>query len=228
MTLRMLTLVMILCCMGAAPCGTGPPIGTWTYGLQEPKPSFSIAQRGNVLSVNEAFGDRMFTVFRSTYEADSLRLLTSDRHASCCGEYWNSTIRRNNDGTYDVEAQTNLTSTDVLTESRPHYQSYGRLIVAGTLLLTPWVYAKTHTQYIQTVTFDPLSIRDVAITETPAMPYPNGVPKADHAIKLTAFGQPPNIVWYDPCTFVVDAYGRSADHAWVRTSLIQSLTPKTP
>lgn len=184
----------------------------------------SISQHGGILSVDEAFGDRMFTSVRSTYDAGTLSLLTSEREANCCGEYWKSTMRRNNDGTYDVEAETDVTQSDVLTESRPRYQSYGRAIVAGMLLLTPWVYYKTHSQYVTTITFDPLRIRDIAITEVPAAPYPEDVPTRDLALKLTPFGKSPMTIWYDPCSFVVDAFGSSADNAQVRSSLIRSRT----
>ncbi len=213
--------------LAAAPCGTTPPIGSSEYGFSTgvPRPGITVTRNGSVLSVVEAFGDRMFTVIRSTYDATTLTLLNSDRHADCCGSAWQSTISRNPDGSYDVEAQTwglSMDNRDVLKESRPHLSvPPNERLVVGMLLLVPWIYHKTGEKEFETIDFNPLRSRIVDITEVAAAPYPSGVPARDHALRLSSWSQPAMTLWYDPCTFAVDAYGRSSDNAIIRSSLPQ-------
>lgn len=217
-------LLALLLIGAAGPCGTAVRSSAGSYGYLGgfgPMPAESVASDGNVLTVDQALGDRMFTVITSTYDAKTLRLLSSKRHASCCGSYWNSTVTRNADGTYDVEAQT-AAGEDVYTESRPHMLAgQNEPVNIGGFFFLPFMYHVTHAADVLNLSFSPIQTDDLSIRETAAAPYPDNVPPHDKALVATSMlTQRSTILWYDPCTFALDAYGTRGGRIMVRTGVL--------
>lgn len=216
--------------IGAAHCGTaaGSSAGSYDYpGAAGPAPTENVTSDGKIVTVSQALGDRMFTTNTSTYDSKTFALLSSKQHASCCGSYWNSTVTRNTDGTYDVEAELMSAAPvgkppDVYKESRPHWNLQGDTpIIAGGLFFVPFLYHMTHAFTIAHLSFSPVKIDFLSVRETPAAPYPDHVPAHDKALLLTTTPNEPAItIWYDPCTFTLDAYGSRNGRVTVRSALL--------
>ena len=102
---RLVPFLALILLAASPPCGTPAASSAGEYGFNAPAPSEAVTVSGNVLTVSQGLGDRMFTTIESQYDARTLVLLASKRHADCCGMYWDSTITRNADGSYGLEAQ---------------------------------------------------------------------------------------------------------------------------
>lgn len=208
-------------------CGTVTASSSNAYGLAEgaPSPSESIASDGKVITVDTTLGDRMFTVITSQYDAATLTLLSADRHASCCGSSWRSSIARSADGSYDVESQTLLPSQDgkdALNENRPHFEpDANRPIVVGGLFFVPWLHHATNAPEMVQIAFDPLRTNYLSISDAAAAPYPEDVPTHDKALTVISTANQTTTLWYDPCTFTLDAYGTRNGSIVVRRALIK-------
>ena len=225
-------LLALLVIGATGPCGTAVRSSAGSYGYLGgggPPPTESVTTDGNVLTVDQALGDRMFTVITSTYDAKTLTLLSSKRHASCCGGYWESTATRNADGTYDVEARSGA-GEDVYRESRPHMRVAGTEPVnIGGFFFLPFMYHVTHAADILQIGFSPIQADDLRIGETAASPYPDNVPTHDKALVVSsAVTQRSTILWYDPCTFALDAYGTRGGRVMVRTAALRPLERAPP
>lgn len=226
--MRVFIPLLALTLLGAtAPCGTAPAsAGTYGYlGYGGPPPVESVVSDAREITVSQGLGDRMFTQIVATYERKTLTLLSLKRHASCCGSYWEATLLRNSDGTYAVEAQMTWPSPngqDIYKESRAHmYVPPDAIINSGGFFFIPWIYAKKHASEVLELSFSPLRTDLFAITQTPAAPFPENVPVRDKALLLkpTAGGSAITL-WYDPCTFTLDAYGSPDSVVHVRTGLL--------
>lgn len=206
----------------SAPCGTPAASSAGEYGFNEPAPSEAVTVSGNVITVGQALGDRMFTSIESRYDARTLTLLSSKRRADCCGMYWNSTVTRNADGSYDIEAQAvpGPHDSEAYKESISHFRAQENApIIAGSFFFIPWIYHVTHAAHVARVMFDPLRVEYLAISATSPSPFPDSVPTHDKALRISA-GNQQTILWYDPCTFALDAFG-GYDGAVVRRALLE-------
>ncbi|HEV3153977.1 MAG TPA: hypothetical protein VGZ02_09255 [Candidatus Baltobacteraceae bacterium] len=170
------------------------------------------------MTVQQALGDRMFTTITAAYDAKTQALAYLKREANCCGSYWFSSVTRNADGTYDIEAQ--MTSGQgVYKESRSHFNGGTALINAGDFFIVPWMYHVTHIAQIVELSFSPIRTDLIRPEETAAAPFPEGVPSHDGALLLRGVdNKPMGTLWYDPCTFTLDAYKLGAGTVWVRTA----------
>ncbi len=204
------------------PCGTPAASSAGEYGFNEPAPSEVVTVNRNVITVDQALGDRMFTTIETRYEVRTLTLLASKRHADCCGMYWDSSITRNADGSYDLEAQIvpGPHGNAVYKESKPHFHPRDNApIIVGGFFFTPWIYHVTHAEHVARVLFDPLRVEYFVISATQPSPYPDNVPTRDKALRISA-GNQQTILWYDPCTFALDAFGGYGGAA-VRRALLE-------
>ncbi|HET9097658.1 MAG TPA: hypothetical protein VFN37_13440 [Candidatus Baltobacteraceae bacterium] len=218
--------LLALLLMGATgPCGTAVRSSAGSYGYLGggfgPAPSENVTSDGNVVTVDQAMGDRMFTVITTRYDAKTLTLLSSKLRASCCGSYWNSSVTRNADGSYDVEAQ--MTSgEDVYKESRTRmHVAANEPINIGGLFFLPFMYHATQAAEILQVDFSPIMTGYLRVQQTAAAPYPANVPAHDKALIVTSMRTRRSaILWYDPCTFALDAYGTRDGRVEVRTAVL--------
>ena len=219
---------LALTLLGAsAPCGTSPiSAGSYGYlGDGGPAPAEWVTVDRGALTAHQVVGDRMFTDITATYDAKTLALTSLRRHASCCGSYWQSSVSRNADGTYDVEAQMSSPSPktdDLYKESRPHmFVAAGTFINTGGFFLVPWAYHVMQLSQILELSFSPLRTDYLSVSQTPAAPYPDNVPTRDKALELNqAVPRQSITLWYDPCTFTLDAYGSRENLVWVRTAVL--------
>lgn len=222
--MKVLILLLSVVLAAASPrCGTPAASSAGDYGFgQGPPPGETVTVDGSVLTVTETFGDRMFTQIVTRYDAATLMLISAERTASCCMTFWHSSISRNADGSYDLESVTNLPSSqndDVFKESRPHFRVLGNApIIVGGLFFIPWIYHVTHASEVARIDFNPLHVEYLSISGTSPSPYPEDVPNSDKALKVSASGQQTTL-WYDPCTFTLDAY-QSNGYALVRHALL--------
>lgn len=222
----LLLAIGLLATHGACGDPAASSTGTFGVGAGVPLPSESVSSDGHTITVDESFGDRMFTTVTSRYDAKTFQLLSSERHASCCGAYWKSSIERNGDASYDIESKTfppSRDGKDFLLESRPHFETEAnRPLIAGSLLFVPWLYHATHSNDLVRISFDPLRTDYIIIADVPGAPYPDGVPSHDKALSVTSISDRPTTMWYDPCTFIVDAYGNRGGSVTIRTALVKS------
>lgn len=207
------------------PCGTAVGSSAGAYGLGPgPLPNESVTSDGKVLTVYQTLGDRMFTQITSVYDPETLTLMSSERRASCCLTTWHSTIARNADGTYDIESRTVAPSPDGKDERRgssPHLQLQNDYpIIVGGFFFVPWIRHVTKTSEIVRIDVDPLRVQYLAVRDVSPSPYPEGVSAHDKALLVTASPGQATRLWYDPCTFMLDAYGVNNSSAVVRSTLL--------
>lgn len=215
--------LLALALLGAyARCPTAPlSAGIYGYlGYDGPSPVESVSVDAGRINVRQALGDRMFTALDATYDGKTLALLSMRRHASCCGSSWTSDVRRNADGTYDIEAQMR-SGEDVYEERRTHFNPGNAEINAGGFFIIPWVYHATHVPQIVQLSFSPIRMDFLWVENADAAPYPALVPERDKALVLKTLDHKSAItLWYDPCTFTLDGYGSRAGVVWVRTGAL--------
>lgn len=204
-------LVALILLAATPPCGTATGSSAGLYGFGPAPPSHEdVTYDGKVLTVHQSLGDRMLTGIDSAYDASTLTLLSSESHASCCGTYWHSTITRNPDGSsYDLESETTMPAPngdDVYKESRPRWPSPRHApIIVGGWFFVPWLRHATHASSIVRIAFDPLRVQTLNVSDAIHAPRPYGVPSQDKALLVAAVDQTTTL-WYDPCTFTLDAY----------------------
>lgn len=211
--MRITSLPLALLLLAAAPCGVNvvsSSAGTYgAAGMGGPAIEETVTQDGDVLTVAQGLGDRMFTTITSRYDAKTLTLLSASRHASCCGSYWESSVTRNADGSYDIESVMSMPSPDnkdVLKESRPHFEPFGNApLLVGGYFFVPWIYHVRKTTQLAYITFDPLRVQYIGIEPAGNTP-PEGVPARDKALRVDSMPGRQTILWYEPCTFALDAY----------------------
>lgn len=198
-------------------------VGSWVS--PEARTVRVAAGSGGIVTVSEQSFDRMFTGSTATYDLATRMLLSGSIHASCCGGRWTSTVARNGDGTYDV---TKVTDTFNLTDAEHmHYHGLppGAFVTFGSDRLIPWIVAKQHPAQIYAIDINPLHFRQLTVADSHLAP-PAGVPKGDRVLAMSSWDSPQGkrttYLWYDPCTFSVDAEGSDAEHA-----LIYEPDPKT-
>lgn len=83
-------------------------------------------------------------------------------------------------------------------------------IAVRSLFLVPWIYHRTHARFIGVLSFQPIRVDSADIIATANAARPVGVPADDLALAVTERTRGTTVLWYDPCTFVVDAYDNSA------------------
>lgn len=213
----------------AGPCETAVGSSGGAYGLGPgPFPSEWVTSGGKELTVYQTLGDRMFTQITSRYDSATLKLMSSERRASCCLTTWLVTVARNADGTYVIESRTVAPSTGGNEERR---ESSSRLrlrnddpIIVGGFFLVPWIRHVTKTSEIARIDVDPLRVQYLAVRDVLPSPYPDGVSVHDKALLVTAARDQATLLWYDPCTFTLDAYGANSNSAVVRSTLMHRKT----
>jgi hypothetical protein len=172
-------------------------------------PHTTIAIHNGTIAVTSSAGDRAFTSTKSTYDATTLKLLSVEQSASCCGFGQRASATRNSDGTFDVRLHVDKGSPTggiAYDDRNPHLQAAG--LAVADVALVPWIYAQTHVHSIDRLVFNPIGIETVDITELGLQPGPSsGVPPTDRGLQLAGPNQPTLTVWYDPCTFAVDSAG---------------------
>lgn len=207
---------------GTAPCGTGLPVSYAVYESQNtfgPPPSVTISSSSKLLTVTEVLGGRTSTRIVSHYDTDTAALVSSERNASCCLTYWHSSIMRNPDMTYSVASEVREPSADnkdIQSESRPRIEipkTY--TLITGGYFVLPWVRHRTHGSKIAEIEFDPLRVRYLLVRDNVLTQHPPGVPISDRALSVGAEGET-TLLWYDPCTYTVDAYSLSDGKVFVR------------
>lgn len=109
---------------------------------------------------------------------------------------------------------------DVHNERRSHFNAGGATLSAGGFFIVPWMYnAGVHR--ILELHFSPIRADVLRIKKSMPAPYPDGVPATDAALTLKGAGGTSLVtLWYDPCTFTLDAYGSRENLVRVRTALV--------
>ena len=219
MNISTILAVLIFAVLG--PCATGPAsAGSYGYSGQAPEPSESVTANGGRVVVHETLGDRMFTNFVSIYDAKTMTLLSSTRQASCCGSSWNASLDRSWDGTYSIKAQ-EFTGDGVYEESLTHFDAGKTPVVVGGLFLVPWLYHVTKAPQLLQINFSPIRTDLLSVSEATAEPFPESVPKSDKALEVkTSDRKTVTTLWYDPCTFTLDAYGTRGGKIEIRNALL--------
>ena len=194
--------------------------GKWTYAQNafstlapyiDVKPGID-----GTITETDFLGDRMFTLAEGTYDA-SFVLQRSSSHSSCCGGHWSQSLVRNSDGTYDFSSES-AGPTGTHTEHLK-YQPTGIGIMYDGIGLLPWMISKTHATHVSSMSFNPTSVQQEAISTAHIDP-PDGVPRGDATISVQSSidGKPfIRSIWYDPCTFVVDAWTAGPSTVYVRS-----------
>lgn len=221
--MRTLFLLLALLLIAASPpCGAPSASSAGNYGTGTGARE-EVTSSDNVLTVDEDLGDRGLTHIVSRYDAVMLRLLSSERTAGYAGRQFVSTISRNTDGSYDLESTTVLNTSqpdDVYNESRPHLKVPADTpVIIGGFFLIPWIYHTKHPSRFLEIGFDPLRADYLSVSDASPSPYPDAVPHRDKALRVSAVG-PDTTLWYDPCTFALDAY-RSGGYLIVRSALLE-------
>jgi hypothetical protein len=229
--MRRLLLVLVVALVAATPCRpASPPTGRWTYNrfTGVPQPSASIKREETAIVVYDFAGDRAFTSTTSRYDAKSLDLLSADQHASCCVGEWSATVTRGADGSYDVVTK----RLAQLGPGKPK-ETFGhvrlpptdRPLIVNAMALLPWIYHVTHARLMESISLPNLSIDSVGsqtlgIVEAADEARPSSLPAGERALRVTRESGNATVVWYDPCTFVVDAFESPASLV-VRSDLIK-------
>jgi hypothetical protein len=213
---RHLITLLAIALVAASPCATSAPSGRWTFGpriVGAPQPATSIEHAAASIVVSDFAGDRAFTSTTSRYDAVSLALLSGDRHASCCAGEWNATVTRDADGSYDVLTR-QLTPGDAGTmktiSQRAHLPRPARPLVLGATPLLPWIYQVTHARSVDMLELPGPSRTSVVaetvdLAEADGDASPAGLAAGERGLRLTWKSKDSIVLWYDPCTFVVDA-----------------------
>jgi hypothetical protein len=199
--------------------------GKWTY----PSPNNATfgpysalrAQPDGAIVASYFAGDRMFTHEEATYDPKTLALRSATKHASCCGATWQGTVTRNDDGTYDITAGREGPDRSVYSEELKTYTLPPEsLLITGAASL-PWMIAQTHVSSVYAVRYDPIRVQPEVVSVAKLVP-PSGVPKGDVALVVRNYndqGPVEAYLWYDPCTYVVDAWGPDPDHVTLRSGI---------
>ncbi len=187
--------------------------GTWTFDLTGApiRPTYSVQHSGSDVRVDDMVGDRMFTNSSATYDTTTLSLLSYRSHASCCGGRWTSSLARAADGSYTIRSETDGPSGIYTEQLRRYTAPPDTVLVAGAGYdLLPWLLARhPHDHFLQ------LRVNPIAWTAMEVhaahVPTPEGVPVGDGALEIVTHVAPgeqqTSYLWYDPCTFVLDAEG---------------------
>src|SRR5262249_23149660 len=111
--------------------------------------------------------------------------------------------------TYHIETQLHGSpNNDVVRQSRPQFAYTGEApLIVGPFTLAPWLYSERNVKSLSALTFFPIGVRTYALERAPSTSRPGQLPKSDLGIVLKATdAQGDTTLWYDPCTYVVDAY----------------------
>lgn len=202
-------------------CGTAVESSAGGYGYGPgPAPFENVSISNGVITVDSALGDRQFTTILSRYDAKDMTLLSADMHASCCGSSWSASVRRGADGTYDVETEGSTFADDVIKTSRPHLHIDSQIpVVIGGLFFAPFLQHATHASRLARIDLDSAQVRYLTIEPAPAVAVPSGVPNVDR-VELTRDGDVTTVMWFNPCTFTLDAFGTLDGVSVVRRALI--------
>ena len=227
--LRRSLLVLAVVLVAAAPCQpVGPPTGRWTYHVPfGPLPSTSIQVNGALIVVSDFAGDRALSSTMSRYDAKALNLLSAEQHASCCGGEWSATVTRGADG-YDVVAKRFAqTAPGKRKETTSHVRLplTDRPVIVNAMALLPWTYHMTHARFVESISLPDASIDSIgsqtlAIVDVADSATPASLPVRDRALRVTRESGDATVLWYDPCTFLVDAF-ESRTSLVVRSDLIK-------
>lgn len=216
--------LLVATLIGAAPIVCGTPVestagGYGSYG-GGPAPSERVTRDGAALSVDTTLGDRQFTTILSRYDASTLALLSVKMHASCCGSEWSASVTKNADDTYDIETQELMEGNDVLRKSRPHLHVQPHVpITVGGYFFVPFLQHAARASQIARIDLDSAQVQYLTIEPVASPDFPDGVPHADRAERITD-GRSTTLLWFNPCTFTLDAYGQPNSVATVRHALI--------
>jgi hypothetical protein len=224
-------LVLGVVLVAATPCRpASPPTGTWTYtrSIGRPQPSASIKREGRAIVVHNFAADRAFTSTTSRYDAESLDLVSVVQHASCCAGEWSATVTQSADGSYDVVTKRfTQPGNGKLKETLGHVRlpRTDRPLIVNSIALLPWIYHATHARSVESVSLPDLAIDSVrtqtlGIAEVAGEARPSGLPAGERALRVTRESGDATVLWYDPCTFVVDAF-KIGTSIVVRSELIK-------
>lgn len=195
--------------------------GTWSFvGTGAPiTPTYSVQRDASEVRVGDMAGDRMFTDSRATYDDTTLALLSYRSHASCCGGTWTSSLTRAEDGSYTIRAQSDGPA-GIYTEQLRRYSAQpDTVLIAGAGYdLLPWLLAKRPKAHFLQLRVGPIAWAPLEV-HAAGVPRPAGVPVGDRTLEIVtrdAAGiNQVSYLWYDPCTFVLDAEG-PRDHPMLR------------
>jgi hypothetical protein len=202
--------ILAVALIAVTPCGTAsPPVGRWTYRVADgPAPSGTIRLDGPAIVVSDFASDRAFTTTISRYDAKTLRLISVKQHASCCLTTWNASIVSDSNGAYLITTAS----------GRKHLAGTREPIVVNAPELLPWLFHRTGAGSMVAISLPNISsngvrVGSIGISEVSNETRPTGVPRFDRALRVTADSGGPTILWYDSCTFVVDAIVKSGSLA---------------
>jgi hypothetical protein len=179
--------------------------------------------------VSDFAADRAFTSTSSRYDATTLALLSVNQEASCCGNRWTAALTRAADGSFDadVSRMVPVPGQAMLVEKhdRVHIPPTGRITIVSAMALVPWVYHQLNPTAVETLLLpgsqtDAIDSQTSIIAQADDEDRPPAVPARDRALRLAPKRGSTTVLWYDPCTFVVDALKRGT---WVmiRSGLIK-------
>lgn len=207
---RSLVLVIAIALLGAT-CPHHIPTGTWTYPQTGVHRVISSVMKGNIVLVDENLGDRMFTSTLTAYDLQNqLHLRSVKQSQSCCGMSRSVTVNTNVDSTYNVQTQYffNTGTADRAAKRRPHlaYRGDGPLLV-GSIAPIPWLFVVKHSVAFSLLTFFPVAITQYRIEYAASRPSLDGLPDSDQGITIrTSTNRDSTTLWFNPCTYVIDAY----------------------
>lgn len=184
-------------------------LGHW-LGMTSTAPSATIARdpSGNIVETDVTSESGMTTTTRAVYDAKTLVLLHAASHCDCSGAPFDAMIERNADATYTFEAKTGGSAPK--DQKRDHVElDQGDLLVAGNELLVPLMAAKLHVTEVDAFDYMSMELIPEEVESVDGGDRPSGARASDTAVAI----KPPReknehvtrFLWYDPCTYRVDA-----------------------
>jgi hypothetical protein len=208
-----LWLVFALALVAAAPCSPDvPPIGSWTQpGGYGPVPARSIQLEGATIVVGDFTGDRAFTTTTARYDAKTMQLQSVTEHASCCGDEWSAGVMRTAAGAYEISTARLSPGPNGMQKANAHDSiaiPRGSVVVTG-MALVPWLHHAAPERAIEQLLLPGPTIEAAGSEPLDILPVdgdarPSGVSARDRALRVVRRSGASVVLWYDPCTFVLD------------------------
>jgi hypothetical protein len=203
----------------AAACRpVSPPTGTFTYTARfGPEPRTSVAVVGGTIVISVFAADRSLTTTISRYDAKTLVLRSATEHGSCCGAQWDSSVSWRGDGSYLINSSQHVPASNqrnpVVLSDIQRLPAKKMPVIINDLWLVPWIYHATHVPTVERVFLPSLSSTHTMsevlyVAEVANETRPMGVAPTDEALKLVGESGDAIILWYSPCSFVLDAIER--------------------
>lgn len=202
----------------------GLTAGLFSYGAQGlslsdtgnayERQSVNLSVSANRIDVAPVRADRAFTTEASEYDRATARLLTTQVHQSCCMGSFVATGETGSDGALTIKSDYQA-GPDSYTDIFKRAGDDQPLILDADFYLYPYVFEGLHRNGAFELDMGMMSVGvpkvvSVSLSQSKGA-RPDGIPANAKALRVDAWGKPPLAIWYDPCTYVVYAYGNNLD-----------------